>query len=133
MNQHNIQTIITGILDQFPEVVIGILFGSASKNELTFESDVDLAVAGHKPLEAAVKKDLHEALAVELMRPVDLIDLQKTNGLLLYQAMTKGNLFYCKDRYLYGELIKKMLFNQADMMPYHKRILKERRERWISQ
>ena len=131
MNQQNIQTTITSILDQFPEILIGILFGSAAENKLTFESDLDLAVAGHKPLDKAIKKELHEALAVELMRPVDLIDLQITNGLILFQAITKGNRFYCKDKHLYAELMKKMLFNQADMMPYHNRILKERRERWI--
>lgn len=132
MNQQNIQTTITNILEQFPEILIGILFGSAAEDKLTYKSDVDLAVSGHKPLSADVKKDLHEALAVELLRPVDLIDLQITNGLILFQAITKGNRFYCKDKHLYAELMKKMLFNQADMMPYHNRILKERRERWIN-
>jgi len=132
MNQQNIQTTITNILEQFPEILIGILFGSAAEDKLTYKSDVDLAVSGHKPLSADVKKELHEALAVELLRPVDLIDLQITNGLILFQAITKGNRFYCKDKHLYAELMKKMLFNQADMMPYHNRILKERRERWIN-
>ena len=132
MNQQNIQTTITNILEQFPEILIGILFGSAAEDKLTYKSDVDLAVSGHKPLSADVKKDLHEALAVELLRPVDLIDLQITNGLILFQAITKGNRFYCKDKHLYAELMKKMLFNQADMMPYHNRILKEGRERWIN-
>jgi hypothetical protein len=77
--------------------------------------------------------NITEALAVKLKRAIDIVDLKETTGTLLHQILTKGQLVYCTDRILYAELIKKMLYNQADMMPYHNRILKERREQWINE
>ena len=121
------------ILGQESLVCLGILFGSIVENKQRFESDVDLAVAGERPLTNGEIKNLVEKLSVQLNRPIDLIDLHNTNGTLLHQVLTRGKLIYCDNRTLYAELIKKMLFNQADMMPYHDRILKERRERWISE
>jgi len=84
------------------------------------------------PLTADQKQALIEELVSMLGRPADLVDLQESSGTLLHQILTKGELIFCNDYALYARIINKMLFNQADMMPYHNRILKERRERWIS-
>ena len=88
-------------------------------------------VAGPYPLTAEEKTVLIESLAVISGRPVDLIDLQVAGGVILHEALTRGKLIYCSDRALYGEIIKKMLFDQTDMMPYRERILAERRREWI--
>ena len=64
-------------------------------------------------------------------RPVDVVDLCSADGLILSQVLTTGKIILCADRMLYAMLIKKMLFTNADMMPYHRRILAERRKAWI--
>ncbi|MDZ7718329.1 MAG: nucleotidyltransferase domain-containing protein [Balneolaceae bacterium] len=132
MNQ-SIDKIIEKTLEQYPVISLGILYGSTVTGKERLESDVDLAIAGEESFSKEILIHIIEELAIKLNRPVDLVDLSETTGTLLHQILTKGKLIYCTDRTLYAELIKKMVFNQADMMPYHNRILKERREQWIEE
>jgi predicted nucleotidyltransferase len=121
------------ILERDEDISLCILFGSVLKGQETFNSDIDVAVAGKKPLSASRKQQLIGKMALAFERPVDLIDLQVTSGMLLHQILTRGKIVFCDDHPLYAEIIKKMLYNQSDFMPYYHRILKERRERWISE
>lgn len=133
MQQKAIHKAIKKNMKQHPELSLCILYGSFALGNERFESDIDIAVAGKEPLTSKNLMAFSETLAMKLKRPIDLVDLQQTTGTLLHQVLTKGRLVYCTDRILYAELMKKMLYNQADMMPYHYRILKERRERWINE
>jgi predicted nucleotidyltransferase len=121
------------LMGENPDILLCILFGSLANNKENRDSDLDIAIACRTSLDSLKKQKLIEELALIFGRPVDLIDLKIVSGTLLHQILTNGKLIYCIDHYLYAELIKKMLFNQADMMPYHHRILKERRERWINE
>jgi len=125
-------TSIQKLLQKCPEIQLAIIYGSAAENRQTPESDLDLGVAGKKPLTAELKMKLTEDIALISERPVDLVDLQKTHGTLLKQILTKGTLILKKDTTLYGDTIKRMLFEDADFMPYYNRILKERRDKWIN-
>lgn len=127
----NIENKIARILAAHPELEIGILFGSVSRGRARTDSDIDVAVAGSRTLNADEILALVEEIAVETGRPVDLVDLQASGGPILQQALTKGKLVYCVDRTRYAELIKRMLFEQADFMPYRQRLLRERRRAWI--
>jgi predicted nucleotidyltransferase len=122
---------IACLLARYPAIKLGILFGSLVKGRVTSESDLDLGVAASAPLDIALKTTLIEALAELSGRPVDLVDLQVVHGPILQQVLTQGKLIYCSDRMLYAALIRTMLFNQSDMMPYYDRILAERRKAWI--
>lgn len=115
-----------------PGIKLGILFGSLARGRARLESDLDLAVAADQPLESEAKMALITTLAQISGRAVDLIDLQAVGGPMLLQALTTGKVIYCADRLLYAELIKKMLFQQADMMPYYRRMLTERRQQWLA-
>lgn len=115
-----------------PDIKLGILFGSLAQGQARLESDLDLAVAAERPLDAEAKMTLIAMLAQVAGRAVDLIDLQAVGGLVLVQALTSGKVIYCTDHRLYAELIKKMLFHQADMMPYYQRMLRERRQQWLA-
>ena len=132
MDQKKMLNKIKRVLDGHPKFSLCILFGSVANYSETPESDLDIAVASEETLNISDKRSMIEAFAVALGRPVDLIDLQTTNGTLLHQILTKGRLIFCNDHFLYAEIMKRMLFNQSDMMPYHFRILKERREKWIN-
>lgn len=115
----------------YPNIRLAILFGSLARGRARAHSDLDIAIAWSRPLQAQEKRTLIEGLAMVAGRPVDLIDLRTADGLILAQVLTTGKLILCTDRALYATLIKKVLFNDADMMPYHRRILTERRKAWI--
>lgn len=114
-----------------PAVTLAILFGSLAEGADRFESDLDLAVAGTEPLDRKAQIRMVEDLAVAFGRPVDLVDLNCLHGPLLHRVLTQGQLILCKDRTQYAELIQRMLAEEADVMPYYRRILAARRNAWI--
>jgi predicted nucleotidyltransferase len=122
---------IKSLLETEPGLKLVILFGSALKDQLRFESDVDVALAMDEPLTWENKLELIERLGCALERPIELVDLHQAHGLILQQILTTGELLICRDRPFYGRLIKRMLFEQADFQPYIDRIHRERRKRWI--
>ena len=122
---------IVGLLARYPAIKLAILFGSLAKGHATSASDLDLGVAATVSLDTGIKTALIQALAEISGRPVDLVDLQVAHGPILQQVLTQGKLIHCTDRMLYAALIRTMLFNQSDMMPYYDRILAERRKAWI--
>ena len=73
-----------------------------------------------------------DAIAQVVARPVDLIDLQQKQEPILTQVITKGKKLFCHDTTLYAELIKTVIFDAEDFLPLCSRILKERREKWLS-
>ena len=119
------------VLARHPSIVIAILFGSLATDRSRIESDLDLAMASTTPLTPQTRIQLIEELAAGLGRPVDLIDLARTHGPLLQQILTKGRLIICTDRTRYADLLLRVVYEEADVMPYHRRILAERRQAWI--
>lgn len=118
-------------LDAQPDLVLGIVFGSVNRGTERWASDLDVGVMAEAPLSAKRKKDLIEALALRFGRPVDLVDLQTARGVLLHEILRTGTLVYAPDRTHYAELMKRHVFDQADFMPYYKRLLADRRRRWL--
>ena len=98
---------------------------------MTERSDVDIAVAGGRVFSAEEKVRLSQALSHALKREVDLVDLQAISGLILQQALCRGLIVKNDDHALYAGLLKRLWYNQADMMPYVRRILEQRRDSWL--
>ena len=119
-------------LEGFPEIIFGNVFGSYASGKPTVNSDVDLSVAAYNKLSFTMLQELRQRLNDCLDRDIDLVDLNAVSGLILKEALTTGKVIINKDPELYSALMKKMLYNQADMMPYYNRILKERREEFIN-
>jgi predicted nucleotidyltransferase len=109
---------------------LAILFGSLAKGRATPESDLDLAVLMDAPLSAETKMALIGELSQAMGRPVDLIDLRATGESILGQVLKHGVRLLGSDSD-HAELIKRHLFDEADFMPYRRRILAERRQAWI--
>ena len=119
------------ILSRHPSVEMACLFGSLAAGQGRMGSDLDLAVATANPLTPQTKIELIEDLAVSIGRPVDLIDLTQAHGPLLHQIVTRGRMLVCHDRTQYAELLRRLAYDEADVMPYYRRILAERRQAWI--
>jgi predicted nucleotidyltransferase len=126
-----IQRKIEAVLARHPSVALAVLFGSTATGAIRPESDLDLAVSAVTLLDTQSRIDLLGDLALAFGRPVDLVDLDRIHGPLLHQILTKGRLVLCKDRTRYAKLLLKMLYEQADFMPYYRRILASRRKAWI--
>lgn len=109
---------------------LAILFGSLASGRETPQSDLDLAVLMDGPLSAATKMTLIGELSNATGRPVDLVDLRVVGEPLLGQVLKHGVRLFGSDSE-YAALIKRHLFEEADFMPYRRRILAERRRAWI--
>jgi predicted nucleotidyltransferase len=121
---------IRQVLNQHGGTRLAILFGSLAAGRATPESDLDLAVLMEAPLSAETRMALIGELSQAIGRPVDLIDLRTTGESVLGQILKHGVRLFGSDGD-YAELIKRHLFEEADFMPYRRRILTERRQAWI--
>ena len=119
------------ILSRHPSVEMAFLCGSLAAGQGRMGGDRDVAVAYVNPLTPQPQIELIEDLAVAIGRPVDLIDLAQAHGPLLQQIVTRGRMVLCKNRTLYAELLRRVAYDEADVMPYYRRILSERRQAWI--
>jgi len=113
---------IKQVCEADPAIRLSILFGSLNGASPRFDSDLDLAVAEQGPMDSRRKQALIEELAVASGRSVDLVDLHAAHGLLLRSILGTGRILVCRDRNLYGTLIRRMLFEQADFTPLVRRI-----------
>lgn len=118
------------VFARFPQVVLVLLFGSVASGQQRTDSDLDVAVAAGHPLTMEEKIAMIGLLAERTGRPVDLIDLNGVAEPLLGQIVRHGRRVLGSDT-LYGKLISRHLFEQADFMPYRTRLLAERRMAWI--
>lgn len=121
---------IRQILSPHGDIRLAMLFGSLAEGRATPQSDLDLAVLMDAPLAAETKMKLIGELSQATGRPVDLIDLRVAGEPLLGQILKHGVRLLGSDND-YAELIKRHLFEEADFMPYRRRILAERRRAWI--
>ncbi len=110
---------------KFPEVEIVIIFGSAVKNQLSRQSDIDIAFAQKKTASCEKKTQIYIALEKALKRDIDLIDLHQIDGHILKNILCEGDVLVKKSVHLLAFFLKKMWYNQADMMPNTRMILEK--------
>lgn len=129
-SQQPIDAQLKEVLAHFPKIALAVLFGSVALGRQHADSDLDIAVAAEQTLTAHEKIALVGALAECTGRPIDLIDLGVVSEPLLGKVLRHGRRILGSDT-LYGELISRHIFEQADFMPYRTRLLAERRMAWI--
>lgn len=127
---NDVDTQLRDVLTHFPALVLAIMFGSVAQGRQRADSDLDIAVAADHPLTAAEKIAMTQALAEKTGRPIDLIDLATVTEPLLGQIVQHGRRLLGCDT-IFGNLISRHLFEQADFMPIRARVLAERRMAWI--
>jgi len=125
-----IEKVVT-TLEGHDSIRVAFLFGSTASGADRKDSDLDVGVASHGELSAAQKLSLMDDLAVATGRPVDLVDLWSASPVILAQVMTNGSCIIKKDTALFAALLKKLWYNQADLMPNIDLILRKRREKFL--
>jgi predicted nucleotidyltransferase len=121
---------VTRYLGGQPDVKLAILYGSAAAGAARPESDLDVAVAARKPLQADRKMALISGLARLTGRSIDLVDLNTVGEPLLGEILTGGRRIVGEDQD-HAELLRRHLFDQADFLPLRQRMLRERRQAWL--
>jgi predicted nucleotidyltransferase len=111
--------------------MLAILYGSAATGKMRADSDVDIALLFDHPLNLEQKMMLISRLERELQRDVDMADLFHLSGTILKRILCKGRVLIQKKPGALTGLIQRMIYNQADMMPYVSRTLIERQRRFI--
>lgn len=127
---NDVDTQLLEVLTRFPALMLALVFGSVAQGRQRADSDLDIAVAADHPLTVAEKISMTQALAEKTGRPIDLIDLATVTEPLLGQIVQHGRRLLGSDT-LFGNLISRHLFEQADFMPIRARVLAERRMVWI--
>jgi len=97
-------------------VKVGILYGSAARDQLRDHSDIDVAVGAGRPLTWDEQRRVHAALCEVTGREVDLIDLEGLTGLLWEIIWTEG-LFLLKDHDLIVKYTGKVQAFVEDVKP----------------
>jgi predicted nucleotidyltransferase len=124
---------VAATLARHPELAVGILFGSVARNDAGADSDLDVAVAADHALSSAEKLGLLDELALAANRPVDLLDLHQLHGPILSRLLTEGRLVLRRpDSDIYPRLILRAIADEADFLPYRRRILDARRRAWTT-
>ena len=129
-SQRPIDAILKEVFEHFPKVALVVIFGSVASGYQRMDSDLDIAVAADHSLTADEKLAMISLLAKRTGRPIDLIDLSVVSEPLLGQIVRHGRRVLGSDT-IYGQLISRHVFEQADFMPYRTRLLAERRMAWI--
>lgn len=122
---------LTRLLIEQPDILLATVFGSVAAGTARVDSDLDVAVLADRPLVTGRKRQLIEMLAEASGRPVDLVDL-RTAGVLVLHSALRGKRLVCRNNAVYASLLSRALFDSADFLPYHERLLRERRNAWIS-
>ena len=129
MRQDNLTACLSTFFEANADIQLAILFGSVAMQSERPDSDIDIAVLGERPLDAAEKTALIDAIAQMSGRPVDLIDL-RTAGEPLLGEILRGQRLKGSDG-AYANLLSRHLIDAADFGPLQQRLLKERRDAWI--
>lgn len=117
-------------LEREPGIRQAIVFGSVASARAAPHSDLDIAVDLGRPMSAERKMALIATLAQASGRPVDVADLRSVGVPLLGQILKRGARILGDDTD-YAELLRRHIFDSEDLLPCTRRLLRERRQRWI--
>lgn len=124
---------ITKSLKGYPDILLGFVFGSVLSDRTFKEnSDIDIGIAGKEMFSVDFLLKLNLELSRKFSREFDIVDVNKASGVILQQVLCAGSLIVNKSPELYARIIKKMWYDQADIMPNTRFILKYRRDKFLS-
>ena len=90
----NREAIVERLRSSVEGLVAVYLFGSVARGDDHPESDVDVAVLASRPLDAVLRWELQERLAVALGRDVDLVDLRAASAVLRVRVLAVATLLW---------------------------------------
>lgn len=120
-----------GVLIPASGVRLALIYGSYAAGTMRMGSDVDIAVLLDRPLDVDRRLALAEQFESALSLTIDLADLYAMSGTILRQILCKGQVLVKNDPVAMETLIRRMIYNQSDVMPLVRRTLEERQKRFV--
>jgi len=120
---------IAPILDRYPAVEAGYLFGSHARGTADANSDLDLALVGEASAIAGVKLDVLADLTSAGFDRVDLVCLDDSDLVLAFEAVSANCPIFRREGFDHGSYFSRVLREYFDFEPYlriHREALKER-------
>ncbi len=108
-----------------------IVYGSAVRGTLGKHSDVDVALAGDGALDRDALHATAASLSAALGREVDVVDLYRAEGLILYRIIVEGRRIKT-DAGLYVKYQSKALGFREDFKPLQDMVRNARIRRFIN-
>jgi predicted nucleotidyltransferase len=105
-----------------------IVYGSLVERKFNRYSDIDIAIASHKTVEYPELLKINADLQILLHRNIDLVDLDKSKGLIHYKIISKGMRLKYSSKNLTEHMIRAMDF-KTDLLPQIQILQKKRIER----
>ena len=114
-------------------VQVAYLLGTGVRRALRFESDIDVGVASSNgPLDRPALRRIATEMTGATGRPADVIDLRLASVPILRAALVDGRRLFCLDRDLPLALLRRLVYETGDFLPYQRRLLERRCRRWIA-
>jgi len=110
-------SILKSYIEKESFIHLCILYGSAAKNNLTDRSDIDLAIGAEQGLSYEQCLSMSLEMTHMIGREVSVIDIDKMEGIILQEVLSKGiTLKNAKPNYK-AALISKMYDFSVDILP----------------
>lgn len=126
----DLEKVLSSFQQKNPSIAVIGYFGSYAKNNARPDSDVDICIATDRPLASELKIQYIGELTLLLKKEVDLLDLNAANGVILKEALHTAK-WINRNPAVFAQILKRMLFDQADFQPYYQRMLKGKRARFL--
>ncbi len=123
--------IVKEIINSKRGITLAILYGSFATGRITPGSDIDIAVAAKNPMSPEELAEINLEISEKTGRNTDVVDLNRAEGILLKEILTKGKLLKKEDSNQYAKFIIKMLDYQEDMAPNVRHILNTKVKRFL--
>ena len=94
-----VDTSVTKIKEQFPDVYGIWLFGSSASQTTTAESDVDLGVLLPQRADSIKLWQCAQSIAAAVNKEIDLVDLLEASTVMRAQIMREGKRVFCADKF----------------------------------
>ena len=94
------------------------LFGSAAKNKMHLESDLDLAIVADDPELKKRKLEILTDLVKSGYENVDLVFLDYSDIVLMYEAVKYNKVIYARDDFDSNMFISKIVRQYLDFLPF---------------
>lgn len=119
-----------GFLADDEDLLLAIVFGSASQGTQRPDSDIDVAVYPRHTMNRYKRQSIADQIAEATGRSVDLIDLSAVNGSLLRRILHTGRVVFARGQAPLGMLTEKLLDWQEDFEPQINQLLEVRLKRF---
>jgi uncharacterized protein len=97
------------------DIVLVFIFGSFVRREITFHSDVDIAISFIGTVDFYRINDLKEDISGMLGMDADIVVLNSASPIIRMQVLKKGTLLINKDRRAYNEFFVRTINEYDDL------------------